>query len=126
MENFNKRVNEAAAKYLDRRGYDILEEPWKTSDEKLPVDIVAQEDDSLVFVNVMGRKAEQSRKFSDEIPGRDKLEAFAIDWFSENSESFTDCHFRFDSISMLVINKDRALIRHHVNTMSVDCDPEEE
>ena len=29
MENFNNRVNEAAAKYLDRRGYDILEEPWK-------------------------------------------------------------------------------------------------
>lgn len=41
MENYNNRVNEAAAKYLDRRGYDILEEPWKDGKGNLPVDIVA-------------------------------------------------------------------------------------
>ena len=36
MENFNTKVNKAAAMFLNRRGYDILDEPWKRDGGMLP------------------------------------------------------------------------------------------
>lgn len=41
MENFNNKVNEAAAKFLTHRGYDIIEETWKRDGGMLPVDMGA-------------------------------------------------------------------------------------
>lgn len=127
MENFNAKVNEASSKYLSRRGYEIIQESWKENDGLLPVDLVARDDDTIVFVRCKGRKAEEGRFFDDDNNlDRGKLEAFAIDWFEKNQDEYADCPFRFDSVSMVVIGADKALLRHHVNALSVEYDPEEE
>lgn len=126
MENFNAKVNEASSKYLSRRGYEIIEEPWKDNDGLLPVDLVVRDDDTVVFVRTKGRKAEEGRFFDDDGLDRSKLEAFAIDWFEKNQDDYADCPFRFDVVSMVVIGADKALLRHHVNALSVEYDPEEE
>ena len=128
MESFNNKVNEAAAKYLIHRGYDIIEETWKREGGMLPVDIVAEQDEAIVFVSTKGRNAEKGAdKFDDGNPDRNKLEAFAIKWFTEHVEEYDNRPFRFDIISILVIGEDahKALLRHHINAMSISIPTEE-
>lgn len=127
MDNFNNKVNEAAAKFLTHRGYDIIEEAWKRDGGMLPVDIVAEEDETIVFVSTKGRNAESGMSFDDGCPDRTKLEAFAINWFTEHVDEYDSRPFRFDVISILVIGEDahKALLRHHTNAMSVSILTEE-
>ena len=127
MGNFNNTVNEAAAKFLTHRGYDILEETWKREGGMLPVDIVAMEDEAIVFVSTKGRNAEKGSGFDDGTPDRDKLEAFAVSWFTEHVDEYDNAPFRFDIISILVIGEDahKALLRHHINALSISIPSEE-
>lgn len=59
---------------------------------------------------------------------RDKAEAFAVNWVRDNIDEFADAQLRFDAISMIVMGDDanKALIRHHINAISVQCVPEED
>lgn len=127
MGNFNNKVNEAAAKFLTHRGYDIIEETWKREGGMLPVDIVAMEDEAIVFVSTKGRNAEKGSGFDDGTPDRDKLEAFAVSWFTEHVDEYDNAPFRFDVISILVIGEDahKALLRHHINALSISIPSEE-
>lgn len=72
----------------------------------LPVDIIAKEDDTIVFVSTKGRNAEKGSGFDDGTPDRDKLEAFAISRFTEHVNEYDNRPFRFDVISILVIGED--------------------
>lgn len=123
MESFNTKVNKAAAMFLNRRGYDILDEPWKRDGGMLPIDIVAKDGDTVVFVRARGRNAEFGESFDDAGLDRDKAEVFAVSWFSDNIDEFEDAQFRFDAISMIVMGRDasKALLRHHINALSVSC-----
>lgn len=123
MESFNTKVNKAAAMFLNRRGYDILDEPWKRDGGMLPIDIVAKDGDSVVFVRARGRNAEFGEGFDDAGLDRDKAEAFAVNWFRDNIDEFADAQFRFDAISMIVMGAaaNKALIRHHINALSESC-----
>lgn len=127
MGNFNNKVNEAAAKFLTHRGYDIIEETWKREGGMLPVDIVAMEGESIVFISTKGRNAEDGARFAEENLDRDKLEAFAINWFTEHVDEYDNAPFRFDVISILVIGEDahKALLRHHINAMAISIPSEE-
>lgn len=126
MENFNAKVNEAASKYLIRRGYEIIDEPWKEDDGMMPVDLVAQEDGTIVFVRTKGRMAEETHSFENFGLDQDKLEAFSIRWFENRKDEIEDCPFRFDTISMLVLGTDKALLKHHVNVFCEGSDLKEE
>lgn len=128
MESFNNKVNEAASKFLTHRGYEIVEETWKREGGMLPVDIVAIEDETIVFVSTKGRNAESGASFDNGMPDRNKLEAFAIKWFTEHVDEYDNRPFRFDIISILVIGDDakKALLRHHINALSVSLPTEEQ
>lgn len=121
MKSFITKVNEAAAMFLTRRGYEIIDEPWKREDGMLPVDIVAREDDTIVFVCTKGRNAETGMSFEDATLDRHKLEAFSVNWFSDKIDELDESPFRFDAISILVMGDDakKALLRHHINALSV-------
>lgn len=123
MESFNTKVNKAAAMFLNRRGYDILDEPWKRDGGMLPIDIVAKDEDTVVFVRARGRNAKFGESFDDAGLDRDKAEAFAVNWFSDNIDELSNDRFRFDAISMIVMGDDagKALLRHHINALSVSC-----
>ena len=128
MKSFNNKVNEAAAKYLTHRGYDIIEETWKREGGMLPVDIVAMQDEAIVFVSTKGRNDEMGANFDDGNLDRYKLEAFAINWFTEHVDEYDNRPFRFDVISILVIGEDaqKALLRHHINAMAISIPTEEQ
>lgn len=110
------RANEAAAKFLYRRGYDILEEGW--SCEAGEVDIIAKEEDTLVFVEVLVER-DGTKDFPVEdasIEARARRERLAIRYLAASDK--IDCPVRFDVISLVIINSDKAMIRHHTNVMS--------
>lgn len=115
----SKRGEKAAARYLELQGYKILDRNWSCPAGE--VDIVAREGDTLVFVTVKTR-LDISRGFPSEDTSpavRSRSEKVAAYYLSE----FRDVDFpvRFDTVSMLVIAEDRALIRHYVNAFGNGC-----
>lgn len=122
MKELIQKSNQVAAKFLDRRGYEIIEQPWE-SDAGSRVSIVAKDEDALVFVSVSARRDTDS--LPAERPNREELERFAINWLKGNHEH-ADCPVRFDHIGLVVLGSDRALIRHHINAMAYSDIPEEE
>ena len=114
---FKMRANEAAEKFLYRRGYDILETQWTC--EAGTVDVVAREDDALVFVDVRFTDLSDS-----DFPGtamtedeRRAREAVAMAYLSESD--FIDMRIRFDTLDVKAVAPDRAILRHHINAMSL-------
>lgn len=111
------RAVKAASMFLERRGLEIIETEW--SCELGGIDIVAKDDDALVFTCVTCRDAAESGLPKDDISDdrREKLERIAAK-FLETFEGI-DVVIRFDLISMLVLGTDRAFIRHHINAFGV-------
>ena len=83
MKEFIEKSNQAAAAYLNRRGYEIVEQPWEDDIDSL-VSIVAREDDALVFVSVAARR--NSNSFPAERHTQEELEGFAINWLKANRD----------------------------------------
>lgn len=125
MDKFSSRAFEASEMFLIRRGYEIIERTWETDDGEGPVGIVAKDENAIVFVTVKSRKA-KDKGFPESTATREELEAFAIDWLSRNETECVDCPVRFDVIALILINPDRAMIRHHINAMSAGCDIDSE
>lgn len=126
MKNFNERVQKAAKNYLSRRGFEIVEQNWESPDSNGGFDIVAIDEGALVFVTVKGRDgSKRGFAFDDASLSRDEFETLAMQFLAEHADEYVDCAVRFDVVSITVISEDRAMIRHHVNAMSIN-DFEEE
>lgn len=122
MKEFIEKSNRAAAAFLDRQGYEIIEQPWE-SDIDSCVSVVAKVEGTLVFVSVSARKS--SNPFPAEHLNQAELEGFAISWLKGNLDH-ADSAIRFDHIGLVLIGPDRALVKHHINAMSCSDIPEEE
>lgn len=119
MSNLSIKATEAASRYLDRRGYTVLETAW-TCPAGI-ADIVARDGDTIVFANVISRDGAE-RGFPSERCGkktRAKRENIAIAWLAEHEDAVNEA-VRFDNIALVVIGKDRAMIRHHINAFGAD------
>lgn len=107
---------EAAARFLDHQGYDILEK-FPTHQTGWP-DIVADDDGTLVFVKIRIR-ANASGGMpceGDTDTMRESFERAAAEYLAAND--YVDMPLRFDVISLLVIGDDKAMIRHHINALA--------
>lgn len=112
------RGEEAAARFLVRRGYEILERNWSCPAGE--ADIIAKDGDTLVFVEVKTRR-NSSRGFPSEAitdAKRARYEKIAIAYL--DGTQLLDTPIRFDVVSLVVIGPDRAMIRHHINAFSGD------
>ena len=110
------RAVAAAARFLERRGCEVLEECWSCAAGC--ADIVAEDGGSIVFVGVSERSG-ADRSMPAEGAGeaeRDVWERIAAAYLAEHGD--VDVPVRFDLISMLVVGTDRAFMRHHVNAFS--------
>ena len=54
MSELKEKAIKAAEKFLERRGYEVIESNWK-SEGGNSLDLVAREDDTVVFVDVYAR-----------------------------------------------------------------------
>ena len=108
---------EAAARYLEAVGYQILDRNWRCPAGE--ADIVAKDDGDVVFVEVKTRTS-LNKGFPEEAitpEKRRRYERIAAYYFLSSSE--VNVGIRFDVIGMLKMGEDRALIKHHVNAFGV-------
>lgn len=111
-----RRGEDAAARFLYRRGYDIVERNWKCAAGE--ADIIARDGDVVVFVEVKTRTSIEKGLPSDAVDKRkrEKYEKIAALFLMDYDA--VDVPVRFDVVSLLVIGTDRALVRHHINAFA--------
>lgn len=120
MKELKTSAVKAASRYLDRKGYTVLEVGWKS--EAGEADVVAKDGDALVFVKVRARTGAKAG-FPAEGNGaaeRAEREKVALAYLAEYDE--VDIPVRFDDMSFVVIAPDRAMIRHHINSLCADAE----
>lgn len=113
MEAIDTKAMKGIKSYLERRGFDILEERWAHGGDI--IDFIASEEDDLVFISCQLRR-NSGEGFPEEVLDRSPLERLAAAYLAEHLDS-GDCTVRFDLVSVLVLSDDRALLRHHRNAL---------
>lgn len=115
-KELGRKGEEAAARYLHQRGYEILERNWECFAGE--ADIIAKDEDTLVFVEVKTRRG-TGRGFPSEAVDsrkRERYECIALAYAQGFPD--TDVRVRFDVVSIVVIGKDKAMIRHDMNAFA--------
>jgi putative endonuclease len=110
----SEKAHKAIRTYLERKGFDILEEGWAHGSESF--DFIAREDDDLVFIDTAIRP--EGGEMPEERPDRNKFERLAVAYLASSGLE-GDLAVRYDIVALLVINSNRALLRHHRNALSV-------
>lgn len=115
-KELGRKGEEAAARFLYRRGYEILERNWTCYAGE--ADIIAEDNGTLVFVEVKTRRDCQKGFPSEAVTKskRDKYERIALAFLSECD--VVDAPVRFDVVALVVVGRGKALIRHHMNAFS--------
>ncbi|ERL09853.1 YraN family protein [Olsenella profusa] len=113
METTIKRAKQDVRRYLELKGYEILEDGWCHGGDS--VDFIATDEDDLVFISCQLRR-NSGEGFPKEVIDRDSLERLAAAYLAEHLDS-GDCTVRFDAVSMLVLGNDRAFLRHQRNAL---------
>lgn len=111
-----RQGEEAAARFLYRHGYEIIERNWECAAGE--ADIIALDEHAVVFVEVKTRSNCEKGMPSEAVDAkkRDRYERIAALYLQQSG--LTDIAVRFDIISILVISEGRALVRHHINAFS--------
>ena len=114
-KELGRRGEEAAARFLDHLGYEILERNWTCFAGE--ADIIAKDGDTIVFVEVKTRSSTQAGFPSEAVTPakRQRYEKIALAYLADHD--FGEARLRFDCIALVVMGK-RAAIRHHVNAFS--------
>lgn len=111
-----RRGEDAAARFLDRRGYDIVERNWTCAAGE--ADIIARDGEALVFVEVKTRSNTEKGLPSEAVDAgkRRRYERIAALFLMDYD--VVDVPVRFDVVSIVVVPPDRAFIRHHIGAFS--------
>ena len=108
---------QAAVNYLRWCGYDIIERNWTC--EAGEADIIAWDDDELVFVEVKCRTS-LKKGFPEEAVTQEKRNRYEkIAGYFLRGFDACNMSLRFDVIGILVIGSDECLVRHHINAFGV-------
>lgn len=104
---------QAAASYLEHVGYEVIERNWRCPAGE--ADIVALDEDELVFCEVKTRTSLKRGFPSESVDEKkraryEKIAAWYLKAFDVGTRPV-----RFDVIAVLVVNDDRAMIRHYKN-----------
>lgn len=105
------RGESAAAGYLERTGMRVIERNWRIPAGE--IDIIALDGDTLVMCEVKTRTTARRGSPEEAVSARkrQKITRLAEAYCSRNG--CDPCPVRFDVISIMVIQPDRALLRHH-------------
>ena len=111
------RGEEAAVRFLERHDYEIIERNWTCPAGE--ADIIAMDDDAVVFVEVKTRRSTDMGLPSEAVDAkkRERYERIAAMFLAHYD--VVDVQVRFDIISIVVVSPDRAMIRHHINAFGV-------
>ena len=95
-----KLAENAAARYLQVHGYAILERNWRCALGE--IDIVARQQDEIVFVEVKSRTSDELARPADAVHARkqEKLSLLARSYLAQNVRGEAAC--RFDVVEVLM------------------------
>ena len=114
MNDMKEKAMGAVKAFLERKGYEIVDEAWQGPEGIGGIDLVAvDEDGTLVFVDATVRIGTDG--FPEAHRARGLREALAARWLAGNGDDYADTPVRFDEVAMMVVKENRALLRHHVN-----------
>lgn len=114
METIEIKAMRGIKTFLERKGFEILEEGWTHGSDT--VDFIAWDEGDLVFINCQVCR-NCGEGFPEEKLDRDALERVAIAYLADR-QGADDCMVRFDLVSMMIVADDKALLRHHRNALS--------
>lgn len=114
MNDMKEKAMGAVKAFLERKGYEIVDEAWQGPEGIGGIDLVAvDEDGTLVFVDATVRIGTDG--FPEAHRARGLREALAATWLAGNGDDYADTPVRFDEVAMMVVKENRALLRYHVN-----------
>lgn len=111
-----ERGRQAAARYLKRNGYEIIERDWECPAGGAA--IIALDDGALVFFDVYTRTSLEDGLPAEKVDAEKRSRCEKIAGWYLRDHDYTDMHVRFDIVALLVLNEERALVRHYVNAFS--------
>ena len=109
-DSLDERVRTASARYLELKGYDVLE---MDACDGL-IDLVCQDGDTLVFVEVQTCEDSFPEEHA-EATRRRLFEMAALAYLAEHE--YVDVPVRFDTVSVIPMAGNRAFLRHVVNAL---------
>ena len=97
MSNFElqEKAVQAATRFIERKGFELLETGW-TSPEGTTIDLIASDEDSLVFIDVTATEYGEGGFEGGKVK-RSDLEIAAASWLAGNCPD-GDIQVRFDII----------------------------
>ena len=103
-EKIQERAIEAAAKFVDRRGYEVLDRAW-SAEEGISVDLVARDGDAIVFIDVAAREGiDKGLPEEDPVGCRQRMEIAAERWGAVHAEELAEVTVRGDLFAVMVVD----------------------
>lgn len=104
----NELATRTARRFLKRRGYEILDQGAEGSG----IVSVDPDGETIVFADAV------ELDFGEGARGRSRAEreAGAARWLAAH-DGAVDVPVRFDEVAVVVIGTDRALVRHHIDSL---------
>ncbi len=113
-----QRGEDAAAAYLERTGFTIVERNWRTKAGE--IDIVALDGETLVLCEVKTRRSVKKGTPEDAVtPTKQRRIRRLAETYIQHA-GIEPVTVRFDVVSILVLAEDRALLRHHRSAFVVE------
>ena len=122
-QDLGRKGENAAAYFLERNGFEILERNWKCLAGE--ADIIAQRDTNgwreIHFIEVKTRTS-TCMGFPEEHVDKEKRQRYErISEIYLREHDTGEVNVTFDIISLLVTGKNSAFMRMHFNVLAVDC-----
>ena len=117
-KELGRKGEDAAVRFLERRGYDIVERNWTCFAGE--ADIIARDGEAVVFVEVKTRTGASNGLPAEAVTKnkRERYEKIACTFLADYD--VVDVPVRFDVVSISLIDTDRAMVRHHIDAFGVD------
>lgn len=117
-QKIGKKGEDAALRFLERKGFEILDRNWICPAGE--ADIIAEEDDCLVFIEVKTRH-NCDLGFPEEAVDSGKRARYEkIAGYYLSKHDISEKCIRFDVISLLIVAPERAFLRHHRDAFGFD------
>lgn len=115
-QEIGRRGERAASRYLERMDYEIIEHNWECPAGE--ADIIALDGDTLVFCEVKTRTSLEHGLPVEAVDAQKRSRYEKIAGWYLRDHDYTDMCVRFDIVALLVVNGERALVRHYVNAFA--------
>ena len=119
----NKRLGrlgeDVAARYLVSRGYEIIARNWTCQAGE--ADIIACDDDILVFAEVKTRSSTEKGFPSEAVDSKKRGKYLKIAELFASRYDVQDLQVRFDVMSLVVTDNAHATIRHYINAFGAEA-----